>query len=66
MQYIWIIMLAIADLIWIIASIVEVIHVIKRRLTVGEIWSIDPIAKACAIIHLVILFIVSFFMWLFG
>ena len=60
MQYVWIVMLAIADLLWIIASISDVTYAIKDKR-----W-IDPIAKACAGTHLAILFIVSFFMWLFS
>lgn len=61
MEYVWIVMLAIADLIWIIASTADVIYTIKNRDK-----GIDPVAKACAGTHLAILFIVSFLMWLFS
>lgn len=64
MKYVWIVMLAIADLIWIIASIADVAHTIKNR-DWRVHYSIDPVAKACAGTHLAILFIVSFLMWLF-
>lgn len=61
MEYVWIVMLAIADLLWIIASVADVIHTIKHR-----DWGLDSLTKACGITHLAILFLVSFLLWLYN
>lgn len=61
MEYIWIVMLAIADLLWVIASVADVVYAIKEK-----DHGVDPVTKACAGTHLAILFIVSFLMWLFS
>ena len=60
MEYVWMIMLAIADLLWIIASIADVIHAIKDK------RRFDPVTKGCIVANLMFLFLVSFFMWLFS
>ena len=61
MQYIWIVMLAIADLLWIIASVADVVHTIKNKDR-----GFDSLTKACGITHLAILFLVSFLLWLYN
>lgn len=70
MKYLWIIMLAVIDIIWIIASIWEII----RAAIVVSKWKCDSLfewiddfifdvedwAHACAWTHILILFIYSF------
>lgn len=58
MKYVWIVMLAIADLIWIITSVVDIVHSIKNE------CRFDTITKACIGVNLGFLFLTSFFMWL--
>lgn len=60
MKYVWIIMLAIADLIWIVTSVVDIVRSIKGKL------KFDPITKACIVANIMFLFLTSFFMWLFS
>ena len=61
MKYVWIIMLAVADLAWIVASIADIIHVIKDS---GR-FRLDPVTRACIGTHVAILFIIIFLLWLF-
>ena len=60
MEYVWIVMLAIVDLIWIVYSTIDIIRTIKNR------DKLDFITKACIAFHLIMLFITSFFQWTFS
>lgn len=73
MKYIWIIMLAIIDAVWIIATILEIIRAVK----VIKQWDCDSLfdwiynfmfdvegwAKGCISVHVLMLFAYSFFLF---
>lgn len=74
MKYIWIVMLACIDIIWIITSVYEYIRTIKvmckiKRRTVFEwlddfLFEAEDYSTACIFTHLFILFMFSFVVWL--
>ena len=69
MKYIWIIMLAVVDIVWIIASVVEFIRAINVMLkwkcrSVFEwidsfLFEVDDYATGCLLTHIFILFLIS-------
>ena len=69
MKYIWIIMLAVVDIVWIIASVVEFIRAINVMLKWkccsvfewidGFLLEVEDYATGCLFTHMFILFLIS-------